>query len=482
LTVTPDEGYAQKLYINGQPLMLDYASGKYSFVATEEVYTINGEFVAKNKWFWTADWNLINQGHGIAYAPAHTDGTQRTGDLVPEKGIYNHVNVLFKDVSHGDQKEYALVLKMHFTDGKKAEVRLIDRDDNGKYCLQAMGDTFSNWSTLYWLTDAENAAVKDGDGVRYGMTRIGTDLNLLINGNVVKTIDMSGKGIAADTAIDQIKIQVYNFGYAAEIPYEFKMVEDPTVSVKLPTLANGTVTADKTSYKIGDTVTLTVTPNAGYAQKLFINGKVLKLDWKTNTYSFVATEKVYNITGSFEPSLNAVAKDAGRWDTANQAHGILNTYYPVNDDAWWMEIKGNYTSLSVKTKNYLPTADTQDGNGKVGFCVALRATMDNGKTYAFRIYNDKGTYAYSRSGASGSVAGWGNWKKLDDAAVAAITGEGVAFKLVRTGANTLTLYINGVVVDTYTMEGVTDSNKVVSLDIAHYGNKGQKIEIPFTIG
>ena len=147
-----------------------------------------------------------------------------------------------------------------------------------------------------------------------------------------------------------------------------------------------------------------------------------------------------------------------------------------------MEIKGNYTTLSVKAKNYLPTADTQDGNGKVGFCVALRATMDNGKTYAFRIYNDKGTYAYSRSGASGSVAGWGNWKKLDDAAVTAITGKGLEFKLVRTAGNTLTLYINNVAVDTYTMEGVTDSNKVVSLDIAHYGNKGQKIEIPFTIG
>ncbi|MEE1327579.1 MAG: hypothetical protein UHS47_03435, partial [Oscillospiraceae bacterium] len=327
------------------------------------------------------------------------------------------------------------------------------------------------------------AADFNGDGVEYKLERTAGDkLTLSLNGNVVETYTMSG--VTTDNKVVSMSAQHNgNKGVKVEVPFSLTIpVPVPDVQLNIADLTNGTVTADKTSYKIGDTITLTVTPNAGYAQKLYINGKALKLDWKTNTYSFVATEKVYNITGSFEPSLNAVAKDAGRWDTANQAHGILNTYYPVNDDAWWMEIKGNYTSLSVKAKNYLPTADTQDGNGKVGYSIALRATMDNGKTYAFRIYNDKGTYAYSRSGASGSVAGWGSWKKLDDAAVAAITGEGVAFKLVRTGANTLTLYINGVVVDTYTMEGVTADNKVVSLDIAHYGNKGQKVEIPFTIG
>jgi hypothetical protein len=254
-----------------------------------------------------------------------------------------------------------------------------------------------------------------------------------------------------------------------------------SVNINIAELTNGTVTTDKETYEVGETVTLTVTPNAGYSQKLYINGEPLLLDWKTNTYSFVATEEVYNITGSFTPSINAVAKDAGRWDTANQAHGILNAYYPANDDAWWMEIKGEYASLSVLAKNYLPVADSKDGDGKVGFSVALRATMDNGKTYAFRIYNDKGTYAYSRSGASGSVSGWDHWKNIHNLADV-INGEGVEFKLERTGANTLTLSVNGAVVDTYTMEGVTADNKVVSLDIAHYGNKGQHIEIPFELG
>ena len=36
-----------------------------------------------------------------------------------------------------------------------------------------------------------------------------------------KQIDMSGKGITAETAIDQVKIQTYNFGYPIDVPYAF---------------------------------------------------------------------------------------------------------------------------------------------------------------------------------------------------------------------------------------------------------------------
>ena len=269
LTVTPNEGYCQKLYIDGQPLLLDYATGKYSFVATKATHEITGSFEPKQSWFWQADWNLLNQGHNIAHAPAVA---QRSGDLVPAKGSSNGVSVLFKDVSKGAQKEFAIVLKIHFTDGKKAEVRLIDRDDNGKYCLQAMGDSFSSWDTFYWLSAEENEAVLNGDGVWYEMTREGTKLYLRINGNTVKQIDMSGKGITAETAIDQVKIQTYNFGYPVDVPYTFQVAD---VKVDISSFANGTVTADKESYKVGDTATLTVTPTAGYAQKLYINGELV---------------------------------------------------------------------------------------------------------------------------------------------------------------------------------------------------------------
>jgi hypothetical protein len=122
-----------------------------------------------------------------------------------------------------------------------------------------------------------------------------------------------------------------------------------------------------------------------------------------------------------------------------------------------------------------------DGNGQDGYQQIIRITLSNGKHYAFRVYNDKGTYATSRTTVSGSVTGWGGWKALDSTAAAAMNGEGVDFKLERTSADTLTVTINGVVVDTYKMDGVTEADKVVSVGIQSNMNKGKYVEIPFEV-
>jgi ABC-type Mn2+/Zn2+ transport system ATPase subunit len=268
------------------------------------------------------------------------------------------------------------------------------------------------------------------------------------------------------------------------------VVEPPVgevVELKIPVLANGTVTAAKANYVIGETVKLTVTPNSGYAQKLFINGEPLLLDWKSNTYSFVATEESYEITGSFEKSLNAVASDSGRWDTANQAHGLLTANYPNNNDSWYMDIQGNYSSIAINAKNYLPVEQSYEGiaNGG-GFRVVLRMTLDNGKIYAFSIWIDTSMrYAYNHFGAGGSVTGWGGaWCAIADknpGAAIALNGTGAEFKLERIDGNHMQITLNGTVLETYTIEGVTETNKVVSVGISHYGNKDNVVEIPFEV-
>ena len=66
------------------------------------------------------------------------------------------------------------------------------------------------------------------------------------------------------------------------------------------------MTADKESYKVGDTATLTVTPAAGYAQKLYINGEPMLVDTNSK-YSFVIEAgKTYSITGEF-------VSTSGKW-------------------------------------------------------------------------------------------------------------------------------------------------------------------------
>ena len=256
-------------------------------------------------------------------------------------------------------------------------------------------------------------------------------------------------------------------------------------AIVIPTFENGTVTADKTSYNVGDTVTLTITPAAGYFQKLYINGEPLMLNWKTFNYSFTLTENACEITGSFEKGLSLKPGDWGRWDDHNQLHGVLNTYYPSNGDSWWMDINGEYKSVEITAKNLVPKAESMDGNGQNGYMQIIRFGLSNGKTYAFRIYNDKGDYAVSCTAVSGSSSGWGNWKKVESvlgySIDNAMAGEGVQFKVERTSANTMTISVNGVVMFTYTMDGVTEADKVTFVGIQSNANSGKYVEIPFEL-
>ena len=256
------------------------------------------------------------------------------------------------------------------------------------------------------------------------------------------------------------------------------------ITLTISTLENGAVVADKKNYAMGDTVKLTINPDFGYTQKLYIDGEPLMLDWNNNVYSFVVEKDTYVIDGTFEQSLNLSPSDPARWDTTNHAHGVISGQYNASshgNDSWWFDFNGEYSSISVKAKNALSIEDSMDGNGNVGFSFVLRINLDNGKFYAFRIINDKGTYAFDKYGAGGSATGWGNWKALDAAAVAALNGDGVDFKLERTGDNILTLSVNGAEVFTYTMEGVTASNKVTSVGMRQYGNSDIQVDIPFVL-
>ena len=222
LTVTPAAGYAQKLYINGEPVLVD-TNSKYSFVIEAgKTYSITGEFVSTSgKWFWTAGYGMLNQAHGVVYAPAVSE---KNGELVPTADKCYGGKVLVKDPSLGAKQDYAVVLKMAFANGQKAEVRLVNKNGSGAYMVQSMSGMLGTWKWFYDLNAAENAAVATGDGVWFSMVREGTTIKLMINDTVVKTLDVSAS-IAADTVLNQFKLQTYNFGYGIDIPYEFYMTE-----------------------------------------------------------------------------------------------------------------------------------------------------------------------------------------------------------------------------------------------------------------
>lgn len=166
----------------------------------------------------------------------------------------------------------------------------------------------------------------------------------------------------------------------------------------------------------------------------------------------------------------------------NQSQGVIALNYTA-DSSGWLDMEGNYKSFSVTAKNYLPMAQSTDTDSRTGYSMALRVTMDNGKHYVFRIINDESVrYGYSRYGANDSASGWSDLTWLDEEATDLINGDGAKFKVERTAANTLTLTLNGTILDTYTMEGVTADHKVVSVGFKQCGNpKGSAsaVEVPF---
>ena len=246
--------------------------------------------------------------------------------------------------------------------------------------------------------------VDEGDGAEFKLTRTGANkLQVTLDGVVLDTYTMDG--VTAANKVTSFGIYHYgNKGENVEIPFVLKTPTDaPDVQLNIPELTGGTVTPAYDKYLVGDTVTLMITPDAGYSQKLYINGEPMLVN-ANGAYSFEATEKVYNITGSFEPSLSVSTNE--RWYATNQAHGILNAYYPNNNDAWKMSVNGEYNSLAIMVKNFLPQADTMEGDALGGFSAVIGVKMDNGNIYSFRIINKKidgaPQYQYSRFGGDGN--------------------------------------------------------------------------------
>ena len=495
LTIAPNGGYVQKLYIDGQPLILGWKTKTYSFVAEKTSYDITGSFVRELEMYsgdW-GRWDNYDQAHGIlsTYYPNNNDSW-----WMDFKGEYDSITVNAKnylpvaDTMDGNGKVgFAVILRVTMDNGKVYAFRVIN--DKGTYAYDRYGaggslTGWGNWKNLNHLADAFN-----GEGVAFKIERTdGNKLTMSVNGVVTETYTMSGVTIANRVASVSVQHNG-NPGPKIAVPYQVTgpAVPDGSAQVQLniDTMANGTVVPAASTYRVGQTVTLIVTPNAGYSQKLYANGEPLLLDWKTNTCSFVATEELYHITGGFAPSVQATASDANRWDTSNQAQGVLRTYYPANNDSWWMDFNGDYKSLSVKAKNYWPIDASYEGiaNGG-GFRVALRANMDNGKSYAFSIWIDTSKrYTYNHFGASGSVTGWGGaWSEIkakDPVAYDLLNGAGADFKLERIDGNHFQISINGTVLETYTISDVTAANKVVSVGVCYWGNKGEYVDVPFEL-
>ena len=470
LTVAPAKDYAQKLYINGEAILVD-TSSRYSFVVEEgKSYEITGEFVyVKGAWFWTAEYVVLNQAHGVFHSPATTE---KNGELVPAADQYCGGKVLVKDPSHGTKQDFAIVLKMTFSDGQKAEVRLVNKNGTGTYMIQSMSGMFGSWKWYYDLNDEENAAVANGEGVWFGLIRYGTDIELSVNGKVLPHRADTPISLAENTVLNQFKVTTYNFSYAIDVQYEFYKngsapvkpeppVEEEDDIVIIGDFANGTVTADKDSYNVGDTVTLTVTPAEKHAQKLYINGEPILVDTNSK-YSFVVEEgKTYEITGEFVSTQGKWYWIPSNFNMINQGHNIAHASAGTTGEL--------VPTLDKCYGGQFLVKDPSNGTKK-DFAIALKMHFADGQKAEVRLINEgDGKFKVQTLGEN-ILGKWNiHYHLSDDENNAIKNGDGVWFGMVREGT-TLKLLINGNVVKTYDLSanGITAETKISQFKLQAY--------------
>ena len=124
--------------------------------------------------------------------------------------------------------------------------------------------------------------------------------------------------------------------------------EAAKLSVNVQSANNGTVVTEKDTYYWGNTVTLTVTPDADYAcSSLKINGWDVASNLTANgdgtyTYSFVTMEKAYTVVPEFT---RKIFKDNSKWDLTKQFAGEVTL--PAGGTDTSLQFAKKYTKMDV---------------------------------------------------------------------------------------------------------------------------------------
>lgn len=474
VTVTPNSGYAyESLTVNGEPVQVGI-DGTYTFTATEDSYTVGGSFgEAVFVDFQNNPWNLIHQNQGVLYIPASSNGA----GWMQTRENYNELTLTVRDYAAGAVHEYAVVGQLYFENGKYASIRLIYNKNDGKYTLQSMGDSVANWGIHHTLTD-EQAALVQGEGIEFRMSRVGTSLNLYLDGVLVKTVDLTGRssGITANMTC-VAKVRYYNSaGYDVTLPFSLGNPGQESV-ITVESSSNGTVTADKTTCRIGETVTLTVTPANGYAYKeLTVNGKAVILAWDS-TYTFTATEGAYTVRAVFD-KVAFTRNNDNSWNFTNQLQGMLQVNSHASGNSGWIDSVNNTNDVTVVVKDHTPDAKN--------FSMIYHFTFSNGETFRLRLNHtdSDGVYRIQSMSSSTLFAAWKSHYDFTAEQTAKIKGDGIAFRVIILGT-TAYVYLDDVQVCSYDLtstgkgSGLADCTVKVALRMD--GNLNTDVPITYIL-
>lgn len=199
---------------------------------------------------------------------------------------------------NGD-KDNRISLHLKYENGKSAR---IDFDIAAKYASCALQST--DWDTYFdsWNTKKE---WKSGDALLESIKTNGVDITLIRNGShvfiyvndvlgfdyeltVKGGFDYASKPAGLNIQYCQDIERDTKHGFTLDVREAFPVEITKKIAEGAPESA--TIELNKTSYKVGDTVEVTVTPAEGYVCTVSINGTDVTDKLVDNKYTFVASE------------------------------------------------------------------------------------------------------------------------------------------------------------------------------------------------
>ena len=240
-----DGYYLVGLKVDGAAVTLN-ADGTYSFTATKLSYTVEGIF--REKLFVdNAKWDLSQQNLGTIVA----DGVEKTqgvatllgggSNAVAFRDQYTDmdITVTAKEYDTTGKKPGRIDVLFEFANGKNVSFGVTCTKPAEKTCwVQTLGISTNHIPAtringLYNLSAAEAEKYLSGDGIALRVIRKGTNVLVLVEGNVVYTFDLTqnNSGVTADM---KAKVSLRHYDAAAtkvDIPFAItNQAQEPVVS------------------------------------------------------------------------------------------------------------------------------------------------------------------------------------------------------------------------------------------------------------
>lgn len=297
----------------------------------------------------------------------------------------------------------------------------IEVDENGQVTIVVTKDMTitAEFELIDYSINIDSTSIQNGTVTSDKTSaNLGDTVTLTVtpdNGYRLKSLKVNGQEVSVDEN-NQAKVEVTK---NMTVTAEFELI-DYTVNIDSSNITNGTITADKETANIGDTITLTVTPDEGYELKsLMVNGVEVEVD-ENNQAKVVVSENM-NVTAEFTAIDYAVNIDStsitngkitADKDTANLGETVTLTVTPdegyklksLKVNGVEVEVDANNQAKIVVSKDMTVTAEFEsldfavtinDDNIEHGKVTTDKTTAKIGETVTLTVAADTDYYLNS---------------------------------------------------------------------------------------